>query len=132
MRHSRTPAVLCFAFLAGCGGGGGGGGTGGNPTAPNTPVNTPFVVTITAAGVSPRELRVPVGSQVNFVNNDSRSHQMNSDPHPLHTDCPPLTVGIVNPGQTKSTGVFNVARTCGYHDHDRETDESLQGRIIVQ
>jgi plastocyanin len=130
--HRRAIAVLAVIVLAACGGGGGGGSTGG-PTAPNTPpVDTPFVITITSAGVvSPREIRVPLGAQVNFVNNDSRSHQMTSDPHPTHTDCPPVTVGIVAPGQTRSTGVLNVARTCGYHDHDRDFDDDLRGRIVV-
>jgi hypothetical protein len=49
----------------------------------------------------------------------------------LAADCPPVTVGLVGAGQTRSTGVLNVARTCGYHDHDRDFDDDLRGTIIV-
>ena len=36
-----------------------------------------------------------------FVNNDSRSHEMFSDPHPEHTDCPEINqVGFLSPGQS--------------------------------
>jgi hypothetical protein len=58
---------------------------------------------------------------------------MESDPHPVHTDCPEINqVGLLNPGQSRRTGTLNIARTCGYHDHDRDTVESLQGTITVQ
>ena len=39
-------------------------------------------------GVSPKNLVVGPGTQVTFVNNDSRNHEMTSDPHPEHTECP--------------------------------------------
>jgi hypothetical protein len=58
---------------------------------------------------------------------------MHSDPHPEHTDCPPLTqVGFLQPGQTKESGNFLTARTCGFHDHDLPLNESLLGRIIIR
>jgi hypothetical protein len=41
-------------------------------------------------------------------------------------------VGFITPGQTKQTGNFTTARTCGFHDHDQPTNTSLQGRIIVR
>lgn len=130
-RHPRSAAVLAVV-LAACGGGGGGGANAPTPPAASpAPVSTEFVITITASGVSPRELRVPMGARVAFANQDSRSHEMNSDPHPLHTDCPSLTVGIVNPGQTRTSGALDVARACGFHDHDRDSDDSLRGRILV-
>lgn len=105
------------------GGGGGGGGGGGSTT----------TITITAAGVSPREITVPAGSRVTFVNNDTRQHEMNSDPHPFHGDCPGIDdVGFISPGQTKLTGNLTVARRCGFHDHNLPDVTSLQGTIIVQ
>ena len=68
-----------------------------------------------------------------FINNDNRIHDMESDPHPEHTDCPEISqVGFMTPGQTKLTGNLNRVRTCGYHDHDRDTDRSLQGSIVIQ
>jgi hypothetical protein len=70
---------------------------------------------------------------VTFVNNDTRVHDMASNPHPAHTDCPAINdVGFLQPGQSRSTGNLNTARSCGYHDHNRDTDTSLQGTIVIQ
>lgn len=134
--------VVSAALLAACGGGGtpsspssgsGGGtsgGTGGGTTGGGTGGTT---ITITSAGASPLELTVPAGSRVTFANNDSRPHDMVSDPHPEHTDCPPLNdVGFLNPGQSRATGNLVTPRTCGFHDHNLDTVASLRGRIIVQ
>jgi plastocyanin len=91
------------------------------------------VVTITAAGVSPQQVEIAVGGRVTFVNNNTQTHEMFSDPHPIHTDCPPMNdVGVLSPGQTKQSGVFTTARTCGYHDHGRPDNTSLQGRILIR
>ena len=105
------------------GGGGGGGGTGGTVAA---------TITITAAGVSPKEVTVTPGSRVTFVNNDSRPHDMSSDPHPAHTDCPEITVGFIQPSQSGTTQNLNRVRVCGYHDHSQDTNTALQGTIRIQ
>ena len=90
-------------------------------------------ITITSSGASPRNLLVSPGAQVTFVNNDSRAHTMNSDPHPEHTDCAALNnVGFLNPGQSRQTGNLNVARACGYHDHELPSTTSLQGTITIR
>jgi plastocyanin len=119
-----------------CGGGGGnpnpggpsGGGGGGTPPTATT------TITITAAGVSPKSITVPRGSQVTFVNNSAVPHEMNSDPHPTHGSCPEIdnSVGFLAAGQSKQTGNLNTAKTCGYHDHQRDFDTTLQGTIVVQ
>jgi len=109
-------------------GGSGGGGTGGGG---GTTTGTTF--TITSSGVSPRTLTVPVGTRVMFVNNDSRPHDMASNPHPEHTDCPAINdVGFLQANQSRQTGNLTVARTCGFHDHDQPTNTSLQGSIVIQ
>ena len=46
--------------------------------------------TISSAGVSPKSLTVPAGTRVTFTNSDIRTHDMESDPHPVHTDCPEI------------------------------------------
>ncbi len=51
-------------------------------------VGAPVVVTITAAGPVPGDVSVPGGGCVTFVNDDAVPHLIDSDPHPLHTDCP--------------------------------------------
>jgi plastocyanin len=128
-------AGVASAAIA-CGGGDSGGG--GTPTSPSNPTNpTPPVstttITITANGVNPQRITVSPGTRVTFVNNDSRAHEMNSDPHPNHGDCPPIDdVGFIAPGQTKLTGNLTVTRTCGFHDHNQPDAASLRGEIIVQ
>ena len=49
--------------------------------------------------MNPRELSVPLGARVLFVNNDSRRHDMTSDPHPDHGNCPPLNNVWCGPGR---------------------------------
>ena len=109
-------------------------GCGGSSTAPSatTPVNT-TTVTIANNAVSPATIVVPRGAQVTFVNNDNQPHDIQSDPHPEHTDCPEIgQVGLLNPGQSRQTGNLNIARTCGYHDHNAPEVKSLLGSIIIQ
>jgi plastocyanin len=108
------------------------GGCHGSSMSTTNPSN-PNVVTITSAGVSPKTITIAVGSRVLFINNDSRSHSMNSNPHPDHTDCPEINqVGFLNPGQSRETGNLVVVRSCGYHDHDDPLTTSLQGTIIIK
>ena len=103
---------------------------GGSPSGPS-PANV--TITISATGPTPIEVRVPVGGRVTFLNSDARPHAMSSDPIQVHTDCPAINdVGFLNPGQSGTTGVLNVARTCGFHDHTNELDATFRGRIIVQ
>jgi len=100
-------------------------------TTTTLPAGTP-AVTITSSGVSPRQIEINVGQRVTFVNNDTVSHEIASDPHPVHTDCPAINeVGGLAPGANRATGVFTIARTCGYHDHGQPDNTSLQGTIII-
>jgi len=133
LTHKWAVIAASVVLAMGCGGGSGGG----TPTAPGNPTNpTPVAtttITITAAGVNPQVITVPVGSRVTFINNDSRSHEMHSDPHPNHGDCPPIDdVGFISAGQTKQTGNLTVVRTCGFHDHNLPDIANLRGQIIVQ
>ena len=124
--------VLLLLFLVtSCGGGYS------TPTTP-TPPSNPYTFTLTSGGVSPKELTVPLGTRVLFVNNDSRRHDMASDPHPDHDLCIELnSVGVLNPGQNRETGNLVTARTCGFHDHDNpppttQAGNMWTGRIIVR
>ncbi len=132
VRRLAVGLVLAGAGLvAGCGGSSsptspGGGSGGGSGTAAAT-------ITITTSGVDQKEVTIAQGQRVRFVNNDTRSHDMSSDPHPTHTDCPETNqVGVLQVGQTKETGNFVTARTCGFHDHNLPTNTSLQGRIVIR
>lgn len=89
-------------------------------------------IAVTASGVSPKNLTVARGTQVTFVNNDSRAHAMHSDPHPEHGDCPEVDqVGHLTPGQSRQTGNLNTPRTCGYHDHLQSSSAALKGTITI-
>jgi plastocyanin len=83
--------------------------------------------------VSPAQVTVATGQSVTFTNNDTRSHDMSSDPHPTHTDCPSVAnVGVLQPGQSKTTFGFASAGRCGYHDHNNPDSAALRGNIVIQ
>lgn len=106
-----------------------------SPSAPSGGNDGPIAqtITITAAGVSPKDVTVAVGSRVTFVNNDSSPHTMASNPHPTHGSCPGIdNVGFVAAGSSKTSSNLEVAKTCGYHDHQQPDNTALQGTIRVQ
>lgn len=130
MRTRRQLLPLgALLLMTACGGGGGGSST---PTAPSNPTVT-NTITITAQGASPRNIQITAGSRVTFVNNDTRAHNMTSDPHPEHTQCPELNaIGLLTPGQSRESGNLNTVRTCGFHDHDNPGTTSLTGTITIR
>jgi plastocyanin len=126
MRISFLAAALGLA-LAGCGGG--------NPGSPSPPPQgNPNVITISSSGIAtPRDLTVAPGTRVLFVNQDGRRHDMTSDDHPDHLECPAINqVGLLTPGQSRETGNLNQVRTCGFHDHEDPDNNNLKGRIVIR
>lgn len=134
----ETVTVAALVALAACGGGSPSapsGGGGGAPVVAATGSVGPIGATITIGngGVSPAQVTISVGQSVTFLNSDTRSHQMQSDPHPVHTNCPSINnVALLSAGQSKNTLGFAGAGTCGYHDHNDPTNSSLMGRIVIQ
>jgi plastocyanin len=117
--------IICCVLAVACGGGA-------SPGPSPIPTN-PNTFTITSSGTNPKELTVSPGARVLFMNSDSRSHDMTSDPHPEHSDCPEInSVGLLSPGQSRETGNLVVGRTCGFHDHDNPDNASLKGRIVIR
>ena len=113
----------------------GSGCSGDTPMAPTEtsvgPVET-NTITITAAGASPLQIQIQVGERVLFVNNDDVVHDMSSDDHPSHLECPELNqVGFLSPGESRETGNLVTARTCGFHDHLDAQNSSLNGTITI-
>src|SRR5262249_40928005 len=120
------PIVL--VVVGACGGGG-------SPSSPSNPPGGETTITISSSGVSPTQVNLSQGSRVLFVNNDTRPHNMASDPHPEHTDCPPINnVGLLQPGQSRETGNLTTVRTCGFHDHDDPPPggNKWTGKITIQ
>src|SRR5262249_7826626 len=67
--------------------------------------------------ICPQTITVARGSQLTILNSDSRNHEMDSDPHPEHTDCPALNqIGFLSPGPSRLSGNLNTARQCGMRD----------------
>ena len=125
-RRAILAAITCAAALSGCSGSK-------SPTAPSGPVVTTTTITITAAGVSPKDIQIALGNRVLFINNDTKTHEMGSDPHPEHTDCPFINqVGFLQPGERRETGNSVVARICGFHDHENPDSQNLRGTITTK
>ena len=123
----RTAVWVLAAASLSCGGDG-------SSSPPTNPTTNPYTVTISGSGiVGPKELTVPPGSRVLFVNSHSRRHDVTSDPHPDHLDCPELNqVGVLNAGQSRESGNLVTVRTCGYHDHDDPNNVNLRGSITIR
>jgi len=123
-------AVLMAAAFA-CGGS-----SSGTPPSPTLTCSTlPNATTILIINnaVCPQSLTVARGTRVTVINNDTRRHDFESDPHPEHTDCPELNqVGVLESGQQRDSGNLNTVRRCGYHDHINDTIAALKGSITIQ
>src|SRR5262245_32420409 len=100
-------------------------------TGPGTTSNIALEVAINSSGVSLPTNVVDVGSQIRFTNNDTVQHQISSNPHPNHTDCPELNNPMLAPGQT-FVATMTVVRTCGFHDHLDPFNPLWQGTIEVR
>ena len=136
MPHTRNAvaavvlvAVASYSSACGSSSANMGPSTGGTCTASSTSTT----ITISNNAVCPQNITVPRGTQVMFVNSDSRTHEMTSDPHPEHSDCSEINaVGNLVPGQSRQTSNLVVARRCGFHDHIAFEVKALQGSITIQ
>lgn len=93
-----------------------------------------MTISVTATRFKPKDAVLAVGGRARFENVDDRLHSVASNPLINHADCPPINeVGTLVPGQSKTTGVFNEAKTCGYHDPSSEgSGQILMGTIPVR
>ena len=137
-------AALILTSAVACGGGssstptspttGGGGTTTTPPTTGGGTATDSATITIGSNGtVSPSSVTITRGGRVTIVNNHNQSHDMSSDPHPEHTQCPEINqIGFLTSGQSRTSGNFNTARTCGFHDHNLPENAGLKGTIVIQ
>ena len=132
-------AIVVAATAVACGGSDSSSGTPTTPTTPTSPTNptTPTdsaTITIGADGrATPASVTITRGGRVTMVNNHTRAHDMSSDPHPEHTQCPELNqIGFLSAGQSRTSGNLNTARTCGFHDHNEPDNAGLKGSIVIQ
>jgi hypothetical protein len=134
MKHALSVGALALTAALGLScGGSSSGGTAPSPTltCSNLPNSTTFLYSNNT--ICPQTMTVSRGTRITVINNDSRAHEFNSDPHPEHTDCPELNqVGHLEPGQQRDSGNLNTARRCGFHDHTNPENRALQGAITIQ
>ncbi len=130
IRFSGAAAVLAATLACG---GSSSSGTAPSPTLTCSTLPNATTILIANNAVCPQALTVARGTRVMFINNDTRAHEMNSDPHPEHTNCPELNqVGHLESGQQRETGNLNTVRRCGFHDHINENVAALKGSITIQ
>jgi hypothetical protein len=135
MSNPRVPifgmaaAALALTAALSCGG------SSSSPSPPSggcTPSANPNTLVIMNNSICPQTLTVTRGSQLTIMNQDSNTHEMNSDPHPEHTDCPEIDIGFLATGQSRSSNNLNIARRCGIHDHNNSTRDALKATITIQ
>lgn len=86
------------------------------------------VIKYTSSGFSPSSITIKSGQSVTFENDSSSLLQVDSNPHPIHTDNTELNIGSIAVGQQQSV-VLTKTGSWGYHNHLNPTDT---GTIIVQ
>ena len=122
-------AAIALAAALSCGGSSSTGPTPGTCT----PSANPNTLVVMNNAICPQAITVARGSQLTISNQDSQTHDMTSDPHPEHTDCPELnTIGFLNPGQSRASNNLNTARRCGMHDHSNPNSNALKATITIQ
>ena len=135
LRRLGTASAFASLLALGVAACGGGGGYNNTPTAPSNPGgggSSTATVTIRAGGVvEPLEVRISTGQSVRFVNEDSRAHHIQSNPHGAHNNCEETNIAVLNPGQSATTGAYGQAKSCGYHDHMDPDRTQLHGSIRV-
>lgn len=100
-------------------------------TTSNTGVNATTsqnLITYSGNGFSPATLTVKAGTTVTIKNDSSDELQLDSNPHPVHTDDQDLNVGTVNAGESR-TFTVNKTGSFGYHNH---LNPSQTGHIVVE
>jgi len=85
-------------------------------------------VTYTDSGFSPQSLTVKGGTEVTFVNSSSETVDVESNPHPSHTDNSQLNVGTINPGGS-AKATLTTSGIWGYHNHPNGAEG---GTIVVE
>lgn len=86
-----------------------------------------FTISVTEAGFLPPQITIKKGVKVVWENKSLKTIQINSSPHPQHTDYPPLNLGEVAPGVSTSL-IFENIGSFNYHNH---SIPSQTGTVVV-
>ena len=94
----------------------------------NTDVKVAATIIYSNNGFSPGTTSVKAGDVVAVSNTSTSDLQMQSNPHPAHTDDTDLNVGLVSAGATKNFTVTKTG-TFGFHNHLNPSDTA---KITIQ
>ncbi len=122
-RKSASGAVLGLLWLAACGGG--------LPSSAPDQASPNLTLTLSSAGVTPKQSSVSSNGSVEVINGDSIAHQLASNPDPQQTECPELNGPVLQPGDQFTTIIDNRNGTCAFIDGLNPTDGNFQGTITV-
>ena len=98
------------------------------PTSSTPTKQAAATITYSDNGFSPASTTITSGQSVTFVNSSSSTIQVDSDPHPAHTDDTDLNVGTIAAGQSKTITVTKRG-TFGIHNH---LDASNRASVTIQ
>lgn len=85
-------------------------------------------VTLTSDGFSPKSITIKKGSKVVWTNSSGKVATVDSAPHPVHTNYPPLNLGSFNDGDSLELS-FPDSGSYKYHNH---LNASHGGTITVE
>ncbi len=116
-------AVLGLLWLAACGGG--------SPSSAPDQASSALTLTLSSAGVSPKESSISGNSSITIVNIDNAPHQLASNPDSQQADCSELNSPTLLPGDEFIATIASRDGTCGFIDSLNPTDSKFQGTITV-
>src|SRR5215469_9547004 len=123
LKKTASGAVLGLLWLAACGGG--------SPSSGTDQASSTLTITLSSAGVSPKESSVSGGSSVTVVNIDSVPHQLASNRDSQQAECSELNSPTLLPGDEFIATIASRNATCGFIDSLNPTDSNFQGTIVV-
>jgi hypothetical protein len=74
------------------------------------------LIAVTGSGVAQPSVTIRFGQQLTFYSPNGSTHNIRSEPHPAHSDCPALNVPEISAGINGSTASFFTPGMCRYHD----------------
>ena len=121
-------AAMVAAMAASCGGQ--------TPTSPATGGALHTVIStvmLESTGPNPREVTIAVGEFVSFMNHEGVPYTVAGGAGPSQSAaCPEINaVGLLGPGEIRSTAPFSTAKTCDYHVPNGQA-VLFSGRIVVR
>lgn len=93
---------------------------------------TDTIVEITAEGLNPQTVKIPIGSQVTWHNMDTEPHRIAADPYPSKDTLPDLDSEDPLAENDNFSFIFDEAGTYTYSDFLNPSNKALQGTIIVE